>query len=152
MTRRIRLRGKHSFHKILCLVSLAIGIELVCWALIKIEAQSVPPVNAQQSCSPCHSVFAGEPIRLTDADAITPEPEPTPSIPEPTPGIPEPTPGIPEPDIDLYPIYPEKGDTIGSLAIPAPQSGAAHHRGHRPGRTEKRRGTLHSKRITRNRG
>lgn len=98
-------RSKFSLFTILSLGFLVLGILCVCWALINIEAQSVHSVDTYGSLSSSPTTLAiKQQVSVTVDNTAPTEPDQLSDV--------------PNPDKILYPIYPAKGDYIGTLSIP----------------------------------
>jgi sortase A len=100
MNSRKSNRRKTSITNILSLGFLILGIGFICWALIHIRGQSVPILAIEHK--PTLSIPAAQVNKFSEVSSYPVESENSPKL-----------------DEILYPIRPEKGDTIGSLTIPA---------------------------------
>ena len=98
------LRNKFYLVTILSMGFIVLGIVGICWALINIGAQSVHYADAYSSPSSSPTAFAVKQAKLTKDDGAPTKPgDATDML---------------NPDKILYPLYPSKGDNIGSLSIP----------------------------------
>jgi sortase A len=93
-------RRKHSITGILSLGFLVLGIGLICWALIHIRGQAVPSLVIEHK--PSSSSIPSVQNIFSEVNSYPVESSNSPNL-----------------DKILYLIRPEKGDTIGSLTIPA---------------------------------
>jgi sortase A len=97
-------RGKFSLVIILSLGFLVLGIGCICWALINIGAQSAYSANDYSSPSSSSTTVEVKQVSVTVDDTVPTEPDHSSDI--------------INPDKILYPLYPVKGDNIGTLSIP----------------------------------
>jgi sortase A len=100
MNNRKSNRRKHSITGILSLGFLILGIGFICWSLIHIRGQAVPSLAIEHK--PTSSIPAAQVNKSSEVSSYPMESSNSPRL-----------------DEILYPIRPEKGDTIGSLTIPA---------------------------------
>ena len=91
--------------KSLFLLFLVLGIGSICWALTNIAAQSVHFSGAYYRSYPGPTDLKGITLKMTGGSAAPAEPD-------------QPYETL-VPEKVLYPVYPEEGDSIGILSIPA---------------------------------
>jgi sortase A len=107
------LKDKFSLVAILSLVFLVFGIGLISWALINIGLQSVNSAYDYSSSTDDPITFEEKQVaRLTKVENNDNKEDNT------IPAESSNASAIPDADEVLYPVYPAKGDNIGSLLIP----------------------------------
>jgi sortase A len=98
-------RSRSSFVTILSLGSLVLGTGCICWALVNIGVISIQSTYAYSSPASIPTTSVAGQVSFTGDNAAT--------------VVPDHSSKETDPDKGLYPVYPKKGDNIGSLTIPA---------------------------------